>query len=271
MRSAAESVTIPFLTYHEIDVPGRELSREFKGHLAYAVPEDQVRSEISFLRDNGWRIVTVGDALSANGSPGRRVAITFDDGSETDVHTAAPLLQDAGFRATFYLIAGWLGRPRYLSPRQARELHASGFEIGCHSMSHQYLTCLNDRELCVEVIDSKARLEEALGAAVHHFSCPGGFWNRKLARLAKESGYRSVATSRIGCNTPASDPYRLSRICILRGMHIEDFRSICLGNELFLKQARERISAIPKTVLGANLYLRLHAALHSHESKESGA
>jgi len=266
MQNDTGSGAIPFLMYHEIDVPGRELSRDFKGHVPYVVPHNEIRSQLQFLRGNGWRGLTVTDALAVIGNSGQKVAVTFDDGSETDLYAAA-LLHDAGLRATFYVIAGWLGRPGYLSPGQMRELHGSGFEIGCHSMNHTHLSNLSYRELEIELAHSKARLQQILGTAIHHFSCPGGFWDRRVARIAKECGYRSVATSRVGCNTHDSDPYRLSRICILRGMRLEDFKSACRGNGLFLKQARERMAAIPKTILGADLYIRLHAAFHSDKGE----
>ena len=53
---------------------------------------------------------------------------------------AAPVLREFGFNATFYLTAGSLGTPGYLSASQARDLDAQGFQIGCHSMTHPYLS-----------------------------------------------------------------------------------------------------------------------------------
>ena len=44
----------------------------------------------------------------------RSVCITFDDGCETDLIAAAPVLRESGFSATFYLTAGFLGTPGYL-------------------------------------------------------------------------------------------------------------------------------------------------------------
>jgi len=247
--------------YHELAVSGRELSRDFNGHVPYAVRQEEFQSQLDYLRAHNWRGINVTQAL-AESSTSPAVVITFDDGSETDLHVAAPLLAEAGFQATFYVIADWLGRPGYLSASQIRELQALNFEIGCHSMNHRYLTGLSNRELRVEIEDAKTRLEQVLARAVHHFSCPGGFWSQQVARIAAASGYRSVATSRIGLNDKFSDPYRLCRISIKRGMPPEAFASACRGDRLFWKQARERVAAIPKALLGTNLYVRLHAILH---------
>ena len=73
---------------------------------------------------------------------GKTVCITFDDGCETDLLAAAPILKEFGFGATFYITVGFLGKPGYLSEAQVRNLSALGFEIGCHSLTHPYLPTL---------------------------------------------------------------------------------------------------------------------------------
>lgn len=116
---------ITYLMYHEIDVAGRSLSRDFSGHVAYAVPEAEFRSQLQYLREHSWRGISVSEALSTNASNAQMdVVITFDDGSETDLLAAAPLLEEINFKATFYVIVGWLGRSGYLSESQVRALHA---------------------------------------------------------------------------------------------------------------------------------------------------
>jgi peptidoglycan/xylan/chitin deacetylase (PgdA/CDA1 family) len=254
---------IAYLMYHEIDVAGRSLSRDFRGHVAYAVPEAELRSQLQYLREQSWRGISVTEALSTNASnPQMDVVITFDDGSETDLLAAAPLLEEMKFKATFFVIVGWLGRSGYLSESQLRALHAQGFEIACHSMNHSYLTALSDIELYTETAEAKARLEQILGVQVDHLSCPGGFWNRRVACAAKRCGYRSVATSRPGVNTGQTDPYCLARISMMRGAALADFDRFCHGNGLFARRIKEAALSVPKFVLGADSYVRVHSALH---------
>ena len=45
---------------------------------------------------------------------------------------------------------------------QAREMEASGVEIGSHTVSHSILTNVKDERLLYELVESKARLEEML-------------------------------------------------------------------------------------------------------------
>jgi peptidoglycan/xylan/chitin deacetylase (PgdA/CDA1 family) len=251
-----------YLMYHELHIPGRKLCEEFSGHLRYAVPQCEFRRQLSYLKEHNWRGISVGKCLSDSNPAAPAVAITFDDGSETDLIGAAPLLKESGFNATFYVIVGWLERPGYLSETQVRELSKSGFEIGCHSMSHCYLTGLSDSELNIQISEAKARLEQIIGMQVDHLSCPGGFWNRRVACAAKLAGYKSTATSRTGVNTRRTDPYCLARVAMTRGITLSNFDRICRGKGLLSRRAKEVILSVPKSLLGADSYVKVHSALH---------
>ena len=261
-RTGKQERGTAYLMYHEIAVVGRGLSRDFSGHLAYAVPETELRSQLRYLRKHGWRGTSVTQALSADARGNLDVVLTFDDGSETDLLIAAPLLKESNFRATFYVVVGWLGRNGYLTRSQLKELHAQDFEIGCHSMTHRYLTGLSDIDLHSEIAESKTQLEQILGVQIDHLSCPGGFWDSRVARAAKRSGYRSVVTSRTGMNARSTDPYCLARISMMRGTAIADLSRICHGKGLFARRVKEGILSFPKSILGADGYVRLHSVLH---------
>src|SRR5208282_3763240 len=146
---------IAFLMYHELELAGRKLCQSEPGYVRYILPIDAFRSQMEWLQRSGFRGLSVGEAL---GYPAdASVCITFDDGSETDLIAAAPVLREFGLRATFYLTAGFLGTPGYLSGEQVRDLDAEGFEIGCHSMTHAYLSDLTDAELKREIVDAKQK------------------------------------------------------------------------------------------------------------------
>src|SRR5277367_6792575 len=99
--------SIVFLMYHELELPGRPLCRSDAGYVRYVLPQGAFQSQAQWLRTNGWRGLCVSEALNYPGE--KSVAITFDDGSETDLLTAAPILKAHGFNATFYITAGFIG------------------------------------------------------------------------------------------------------------------------------------------------------------------
>src|SRR6185503_11688171 len=120
---------IVYLMYHEIERAGRELCERDQGYVRYVVSESAFREHLARLQASGFRGVSVSQALAWSDDDNRSIAITFDDGCETDLLIAAPLLKAANFNATFYTIAGRIGTRGYLSRTQLRELSESGFEI----------------------------------------------------------------------------------------------------------------------------------------------
>jgi peptidoglycan/xylan/chitin deacetylase (PgdA/CDA1 family) len=246
--------------YHEIEQPGRPTCRREPGYLRYVVSEANFRTQLDHLRAGGYRGLSVGAAMTGPPAGQRAVAITFDDGCETDLLVAAPRLQERGFGATFYVVAGFVDRSGFLTGPQVRQLAELGFEIGCHSMTHPYLTDLDDGRLRVELVEAKDRLEQMTGRPVAHFSCPGGRWDERVARLARESGYASVATSRVGANGLADDRYRLARVAVQRGTGLADFDGVCRGR-LWRRRLTEGVLASAKKFTGNVLYEKFRTAV----------
>lgn len=244
--------------YHELELHGRPLCQSDPGYVRYIISADEFSAQMREISKLGLRGVSVSDALKFNGPA---VCITFDDGCETDLISAAPILKEFGFGATFYVVAGFVGKPGYLSIPQLRELHAQDFEIGCHSMSHPYLPDLDEAGLQREIADAKTMLEVMLGAKIQHFSCPGGRYDDRVVQEAKQAGFMTVATSVPRANTAATDPFALARVAIVREMNLSEFARICRGQSLwkagFAMGARDRI----KKILGNRLYDRLRGLL----------
>jgi peptidoglycan/xylan/chitin deacetylase (PgdA/CDA1 family) len=250
---------IVFLMYHELELPGRRLCQSGPGYVRYILPEGSFRSQMNWLAQDGWRGLSVGEALAY--PAGKSVAITFDDGCETDLISAAPILKEHGFNATFYVTTGFVGKPGYMSSVQVRELHALGFEIGCHSMTHSYLEDVDGPTLHREIFDARRKLEDLIGGKVEHFSCPGGRYDGRTSHMAREAGYRSLATSRARANSPATSPFLLGRVAILRNMDQVTFERICTAEVLGQIRFRESMRGIAKRVMGNTLYDRLRTLL----------
>jgi peptidoglycan/xylan/chitin deacetylase (PgdA/CDA1 family) len=250
---------IVFLMYHELELPGRRLCQSEPGYVRYVLPEESFRSQMNFLTQNGWCGLSVSEAL--NNPSANSVAITFDDGCETDLIAAAPTLSEHGFHATFYATADSVGRPGYLSARQLRQLRDLAFEIGCHSMTHAYLNDLDDSALRREIIDARKKLEDLVGVKIEHFSCPGGRYDDRTIDLAREAGYRSLATSRAHANSPTTSAYLLGRVVVLRNTGQTTFQRICTGDALWQMRLRESMRAAAKRAMGNSVYDRLRGLL----------
>jgi peptidoglycan/xylan/chitin deacetylase (PgdA/CDA1 family) len=246
--------------YHELQPAGFDISKREPTSRHYIVRAADFRDQLTWLKSSGFEALTVSQALSV-GDRRNAVVITFDDGAESDLTVAVPLLKEFGFSATFYLTSGVLGQKGFLSGAQAQELAREGFEIGCHSRSHRNLNHLNESGLEEEIIRAKEELEGIVGMPVEHYSCPGGCWTPLAAEVAKRAGFKSMATSRIARNSLTTDRYRLARIPILRGDNRERFKSLCVGSGLFLRQSRAQVVYGLKMILGDSVYEKWRACV----------
>jgi peptidoglycan/xylan/chitin deacetylase (PgdA/CDA1 family) len=248
---------IVFLMYHELELAGRKLCQSQPGYVRYILPLETFRSQMSWMKQSGWRGLNVSQALRFPVE--RSVCITFDDGCETDLVAAAPVLREFDFTATFYLTARFLGTPGYLDARQVRDLDAQGFQIGCHSMTHAYLSDLTELELKREVVDAKLEIEQIVGHGIEHFSCPGGRYDQRTLRMARQAGFATVANSQFHANSSSTSPYELGRVAILRDLTLEQFGETCRGRGLWRKRLQHQARRSAQRVLGNRAYDNLRA------------
>jgi len=161
------------VTFHGIGTPARTLDA---GEAPYWVEAPVLAAAID---------------LAANG----RLEITFDDGNDSDARIALPMLQRAGVTATFFVLAGRLDKPGSLSRTQLQELARAGMAIGSHGHDHVDWTRADDTVLRRELWDSRAAIEDCLGAPVDSVSVPFGAFDARVLRLVAQAGYRHVHTS----------------------------------------------------------------------------
>jgi peptidoglycan/xylan/chitin deacetylase (PgdA/CDA1 family) len=256
-----------FFMYHELSLPNRALCHREPGYTRYVVSASDFRGHIEDVAHQGWRATNVSQAMQSFN--GKTVCVTFDDGCETDLLAAAPILKRFGFGATFYITVGFLGQPGYLTEAQVRELGALGLEIGCHSQTHPYLPDIDDRRLQDETAGAKDRLEQITGAAIEHFSCPGGRWDRRVVEAVKAAKFRTMATSRTGMNFASTNPLRLTRIAVLNGTSVDLFRRECRGQGLFRTQLHERARETLRHVLGNSTYDSLRSLILGREEEDA--
>lgn len=251
--------SIVFLMYHELELADRKLCQSEPGYVRYILPVEVFRRQMEWMKKSGWHGLNVTEALRYPAEPS--LCITFDDGCETDLIAAAPVLREFGFNATFYLTAGFLGTPGYLNASQVRDLDAQGFQIGCHSMTHPYLSDLPEPELKREIVDAKLKIEEILGHTIEHFSCPGGRYNQRTLRMAQQAGFVTVTNSQFHANSPSTSPYQLGRVAMLRDLSIEAFSNICKGRGLWKKRLQHQARRSAQRALGNQTYDHLRAVL----------
>jgi peptidoglycan/xylan/chitin deacetylase (PgdA/CDA1 family) len=160
----------------------------------------------------------------SNGTPERRVVLTFDDGFRNVFENALQPLAERQFRATQFLVSDYIGKINQWDLRdgeaqeplmdaaQVRDWLRAGHRIGSHSLTHPRLTRLSLRDAQEEILASKKKLEDTFGVAVEDFCYPYGDWNEAVRDLVMEAGYGTACTTDYGVNSPATSPLELRRI-----------------------------------------------------------
>jgi peptidoglycan/xylan/chitin deacetylase (PgdA/CDA1 family) len=167
--------------------------------------------------------------------PPRPVLITFDDGLRDCTRYAVPILRAYGFTATFYLVVACMGTTtKWLLTERginlavidwaiARELESQGFRCGAHSMSHPHLAEISAEMCRYELANSRQLLEVELGHEVRDLAYPFGSYNVAVQAIAREVGYRSACSVRIGLSKADDDIMALHRIPVLGQDTLIDF------------------------------------------------
>lgn len=228
------------LLYHRILPEGASPGRGGK-----AVPADRFREHLHLLDRWGFTPITFRDyQLILEGAltpPRKPIILTFDDGYEDTYSVAVPLLQQYGMRAVMFVLGGagatrnaWddgLGIPpaALMNEQNILELHAMGFEIGSHSLTHPRLPMLPREQAWEEISRSRMRLEITLNDSVRAFAYPYGLLNETLKSMVASSGYAFACSAWSGPTRFTSDPYEIRRLEITSHTNTAEFAFKVLG------------------------------------------
>lgn len=134
--------------------------------------------------------------LDLAGASQRDVSITFDDGNESDFGVAVPELRRRNMRATFFVLAGKIDQPGYLTAGQIQEIDADPlFSIGSHGMDHRPWAALDDEALLRETAVSQDILSAICGRRIEAVGLPFGRYDRRTLERLSAQGYVDVFSS----------------------------------------------------------------------------
>ena len=165
---------------------------------------------------------------------GKSLLLTFDDGGESAYPLIAELLARHGWIGHFFITAGFVGRPGFVTKHDIRELRARGHVIGSHSFTHPpRMSACSEREIYEEWHRSTSFLSDVLGEPVHTASVPGGYFSSRVARAAAMAGikYLFISEPTVGCHAQQGCLI-FGRYTIWRGMTAEVAAEIAVGRRV---------------------------------------
>lgn len=234
------------------------------GERAYIVMADQFEKHLHYLYQNRYQTILLKDLTSHNPLPEKPIILTFDDGHLSDYSIAFPLLMKYGFKADFFITTSYMNDRKYLLPDQVKEMSCAGMGIGSHTVTHNFLTDLNDDSIEKELSVSKDELKCITGKNIDTLSAPGGRIDGKVQRIARQIGYSIICGSQTGLARPGHGEV-LPRIALRMGTDIAEYEKITSGNTLYYQKQRLRCLALStlKTILGNTIYANLHRRFHA--------
>jgi peptidoglycan/xylan/chitin deacetylase (PgdA/CDA1 family) len=181
---------VPVLCYHHIkDVPPSQLSK-----YGYDVTVKQFKEQMKTLSDSGYHTIlpdqlydylVYGKAL-----PPKPVMLTYDDTDEEQFSVAKPEMDKYGFKGVYFIMTISIGRPRYMTKEQIRQLADEGHAIEAHTWRHdrvdKYLTTphidkgtnkMVENDWDLQLGEQRRKLEEISGKPIRYFAYPFGIWN----------------------------------------------------------------------------------------------
>ncbi|MGL4667931.1 MAG: polysaccharide deacetylase family protein, partial [Saezia sp.] len=208
-------------------------------HRASYCDVDTFRSHMQALKWLGVKVLSMTELVAALSGqtpmPKRAAVLTFDDGCANFLEYGLPILEEFGYPSIVYAVsdlvgtnAAWLAADNHPTPAlmtyaQLREIKARGVEVASHAKSHTRLAPLSSLQQLDELVSSKARLQDELGAEVMHVCYPYGSYNQHTLDAAKQAGYLTGMTCVRGAATPEFDLLELPRKAISYGDNILGF------------------------------------------------
>lgn len=209
------------LTYHRIGREPREpfcvLPEVFEAHVA-ALAAEGLAASLDDVR---------GFVAGRTALPDGACLVTIDDGCESTLSEALPILERHGVPAVAFVSASLVGSlldalpERYLGWDELRALSASGLiEVGSHACTHRSLGLMPPEEARDEARRSKEQIEDQLGRACVAFAYPFGTrsdFDAVTERGLADAGYAIAFNSMHGAIRAGADPISLPRIKVEGG------------------------------------------------------
>ena len=211
LRSSREPV--PILMYHAI----RTAPADARLPSLYVRPRE-FAAHVRALRRAGYSAVTlrrVWDAWHGRAKlPRRPVVLSFDDGYESHVRIALPVLRRERWPGVLNLALDWVDDLG--GDGAVRRLIDAGWQIDAHSRTHPDLTQVTATRLADETAGARAAVQQRFGVPASFFAYPSGRYDARVIAAVRKAGYLGATTVRRGFARPAA-PYALARVQVSGG------------------------------------------------------
>ncbi|MDE0610200.1 MAG: polysaccharide deacetylase family protein [Anaerolineaceae bacterium] len=222
-------IRVPILMYHYVSPLPRDADTL---RIGLTVRPEVFREQLTWLRDAGYSSISPGQLFRAldHGEqlPPKPLILTFDDGHVDHFSVVMPLLLEAGFSGTFFIISERVDArdPLHLDREQLVAMAAQGMSIESHSRSHRDLSGLERDLLVYELLGSRESLEAWTGVEPTAIAWPFGKHDALARQVAREAGYRMALSTRAGVLHDSTGLFDLARLRVNRDLTLRNFEAL---------------------------------------------
>ena len=162
--------------------------------------------------------------------------ITFDDGNVSDYKIAAPLLQEYGRKAQFFVLSSRIGQRGALGRDDILALHTEGHGIGSHGADHVDWRELDEAGQVREFDTARDVLSELIGSRINAAGIPFGRYEAHVLAALRSRDYTHVYSSDGGAWQDGD--YPIPRTSMRNDMNLADIENLLLGHEKPLRKLR---------------------------------
>lgn len=214
-RGTSIRVFLPVLIFHHVKWLKPSDNAIERG---LTVLPTQFVTELTYLQRNGYHTVSARQiALYLRGHaalPSKSVALTFDDGYADVFPDVYRVLKSRRLTATFFIVPGFLGSPRYLTWAEVKTMADQGMDIEAHTLTHPDLRLVPSAQQWTEIADSRSVLQQRIHHSVHVFAYPYGGFDSAIVEEVKKAGYWAAFTTQQGWILQSSSSLTLPRVYI---------------------------------------------------------
>lgn len=196
-RVVADAATIlarkqvPVLCYHHIRDAKPGQSETFK---SYSVSPAQFAEQMKVLHDSGYQTVlpeqlynylAFGDPL-----PEKPFMITFDDTDEEQYSIGWQEMKKYNFKGVFFIMTISIGKPRYMTKEQIKDLSDSGNAIESHTWDHKNVKKYDAEDYQKQLLNPRKTIEDITGKTANYFAYPFGVWDQNAIEMLKKADFK---------------------------------------------------------------------------------
>ena len=219
----------------------------------FSVQKNAFIQQLDLLKRLELPIISLKQLKSPENNSKISIILTFDDGNNSDYEIAYPILKERNITATFFPVISTIGTKNHITWEQLNQLSENGFTIGSHTVSHLDLTKSNQKDIEIELCESKNILEETLSTEIESLAFPFGKSTPSIELIARELGYKNALSTKGG--TSSQNDFVLHRWNIKSTTSILEFESIIRGNKwvYFAKMTRSNLKKNAENIFGKGI------------------